>query len=224
MRARSHVRRYLLAATVLVGLAALWWLQTALSTRFSVAEVRTSIAAFGSFAPLMYMALLALFIIIPPMPDLVLVVPAGLVFGFIPGTLYTLVGALLGASVNFWLARRLGRAWLRRRLGPAATARVETLTARRGWVTLFLTRLVPGFPFQLISYAAGLTGMSWTAFLTATLAGMILPASLTVAVGANARARPDLAVFVLALGVVGWALVPLLVIGSRRVWTGRAHP
>jgi uncharacterized membrane protein YdjX (TVP38/TMEM64 family) len=166
---------------------------------------------------------LALSILLPPVPDAVLVVASGLSFGLVPAILYTLLGGILGAGLNFWLARRLGRPWIRRRLGRERSTQVEALAARIGWPAVFLARLLPGFNFDLVSYAAGLTAMSVVAFQTATLAGMVIPVVVLVAAGNWAGERPEIATLAIAFSVGSMVILPAVAWRFCRIcsaWVG----
>jgi uncharacterized membrane protein YdjX (TVP38/TMEM64 family) len=89
------------------------------------------------------------------------------------------MGAEAGALAAFGLARILGRAALGRWLGGRLPAGlIGSQGALMGIV--FASRLLPFISFDLISYAAGLTVLSWWRFALATLAG-IVPASFVLA-------------------------------------------
>src|SRR5262249_35769267 len=202
--------------------AGVWGLGASWGGRLGIEDVRAGFRAAGAVAPLAYVIVLAISILLPPFPDVVMVIAAGLVFGFVPATAYTLVGGLLGASGNFALARRLGRPRLRAWLGPDRYARVDTLASRTGWVTVFLTRLLPGFNFDLVSYAAGVTPMSLRAFLAATLGGMIFPVVVLVTAGTQVAARPGLALLATAISIGTLFAVPALLWWLyRRGWLPR---
>jgi uncharacterized membrane protein YdjX (TVP38/TMEM64 family) len=205
-RRRNIVR----VAAGLLGAAGLWWLIASWGGRLGIEDVRAGFRAAGAIAPLAYVVVLAVSILLPPFPDVVMVIAAGLVFGFVPAIGYTLVGGLLGASGNFVLARRLGRPRLRAWLGPARYARVDALASRTAWLAVFLTRLLPGFNFDLVSYAAGVTRMSLGAFLTATLGGMFVPVAVLVTAGTHVAARPGLALLATAISVGSLFAVPAL--------------
>jgi uncharacterized membrane protein YdjX (TVP38/TMEM64 family) len=218
-RRRLNVIR---VATGLLVAAAVWWLVASWGGRLGIEDVRAAFRAAGAVAPLAYVIVLAISILLPPFPDVVMVIAAGLVFGFVPAIAYTLVGGLLGASGNFALARRLGRPRLRAWLGPDRYARVDTLASRTGWVAVFLTRLLPGFNFDLVSYAAGVTPMSLRAFLTATLGGMFVPVVVLVTAGTQVAARPGLALLATAISVGTLFAVPALLWWLyRRGWLPR---
>lgn len=123
------------------------------------------------------------------MPASVLTVTAGLVWGPMLGTAYTAAGATAGAWVAFFLARRLGREFVARRL-RGRFAIIDRLAAEQGLSVILSLRLVPLFPFDAVSYAAGLTGVRTGPFVLATLVGA-LPGTLAYAyLGASLGGGP----------------------------------
>lgn len=100
----------------------------------------------------------------------------GAAFGLVRGVLWVTVGANFGASLAFFIARRLGRAALQGFFGSrlAAFDRVSSAAGFQGLLTL---RLLPIAPFNLLNYAAGLTPISWRDYALATVLG-ILPGTV----------------------------------------------
>ena len=104
----------------------------------------------------------------------------GALFGVLRGTIYSLAGAILGSTAAFLIARHLARRavtnWVERL--PRVVA-VERAVSARGRRIVFLLRLSPLIPFNVLNYALGLTSITLLDFLVAS-AGMI-PAALMYA-------------------------------------------
>ncbi len=126
----------------------------------------------GGWAPLVYMALMACAVVISPLPSLPLDIAAGAFFGVWLGTLYSLVGALVGASMAFGLARYLGRG-LVEKLVSGHINFCRRCSNKLLTKVVFLSRLIPFISFDVVSYGAGLTNISFTSFALATLLGML---------------------------------------------------
>lgn len=163
----------------------------------------------GFWAPLAYMLVLALAVVVSPIPSVPLDIGAGLAFGLLWGVVYTLIGAEIGGLVAFGLARWLGRPWLTRRLPAGAMSRIDELAERLGGRALLIMRLLPVFNFDWVSYAAGLTTISTRLFAVATLVGMIPPVIAIVAVGATLPTRPAISAVIFG-GLVLLVFVPIL--------------
>lgn len=171
--------------------------------------IREWLDGLGPWAPLVFIILLATAVIVSPIPSVPLDIAAGLAFGFVWGTVYVLIGAELGAIIAFLIARRLGRQWLARRLPQPAMTGIDAFAARRGIRALVLMRMLPVFNFDWVSYAAGLTSISFPAFALATLVGMIPPVMAIVAVGSTLPGNPVLAGAIFAALVLA-VLIPLV--------------
>lgn len=106
-------------------------------------------------------------------PGSILTVAAGAIFGILHGTLYVYAGATIGSSAAFLIARKLARRRVEEkvRAHPRFEA-IDRAVAEQGGRLVFLLRLSPVFPFNLLNYALGLTNVSFRDYLLAS-AGMI---------------------------------------------------
>jgi uncharacterized membrane protein YdjX (TVP38/TMEM64 family)/rhodanese-related sulfurtransferase len=134
------------------------------------------IAELGSLAPLGFIVLYALGTVLF-LPGSVMSAIGGAAFGPVLGTLWNLLGATLGASVAFLIARYVASAWVARKAGPRLSLLMSGIEAE-GWKFVAFTRLVPVFPFNLTNYALGLTGIgvveyAGTSFLCMAPAGAV---------------------------------------------------
>lgn len=106
-------------------------------------------------------------------PGSVLTLAAGALFGLVEGTVVVFVGATLGAAAAFLVARYLARTSIERRLaGNQRFAAIDKAVGGEGRKIVFLLRLSPVFPFNLLNYALGLTQVAFSDYLVASL-GMI---------------------------------------------------
>ncbi|MDR4470144.1 MAG: TVP38/TMEM64 family protein [Nitrospira sp.] len=138
--------------------------------------------AAGPFGPLVFMLLMAMAVVISPIPSLPLDLAAGAAFGVTMGTVYAVIGAEIGAILSFLIGRFLGREALTRLLRIDISF-CERCSDRHLALVVFLSRLLPIFSFDLVSYGAGLTNMSLRAFAAATFLGMIGPTFLLTYAG-----------------------------------------
>ncbi len=121
------------------------------------------------------------------LPGSVLTLAAGFIFGLVRGTLYTFIGATIGASFAFLIARYVARGAIERKIaGNPKFAAVDRAVGREGFKIVALLRLSPLFPFNLLNYSLGLTRVSFLQYLAASIA--MLPGTLLyVYYGAVAR-------------------------------------
>jgi uncharacterized membrane protein YdjX (TVP38/TMEM64 family) len=108
-----------------------------------------------------------------------LTISGGIVFGTLLGGLSAIVGATIGATIIFLIARSACGEGIARRAGPLATKIADGFCADAFSYLLFL-RLVPAFPFFLVNLAAALVGVRLRTFIIATAIG-IVPATFVYA-------------------------------------------
>lgn len=213
---RDRARHFETSVTRKLLLAAILTTTIALATRPQLTSyldpnrVRDLLDASGPFAPLTLMGLMALAVVVSPLPSLPLDVAAGIYFGPLLGTLYAATGALFGAVASFLIARILGRDLVERVVGghiSFCTACSDALLTK----LVFLTRLIPAVSFDVVSYGAGLTKMSLRRFALATFLGML---PLTFAYVSAGRLLVNHAVASAAAGVVliaGMLVLPTVI-------------
>jgi uncharacterized membrane protein YdjX (TVP38/TMEM64 family) len=135
-------------------------------------RLRQAIAAFGLWAPLIY---LAVWTLAPPLflPGLPITLAGGILFGPFWGVVYTTIGSSAGAAAAFLVARYLARDWVAAQLAGSRLEHLDDKVAAQGWKIVAFTRLIPIFPYFLLNYAFGLTRVSFLGYYLATLLGMI---------------------------------------------------
>jgi len=135
----------------------------------------------GVFGILAYIAIIALAVVISPIPGAPLTVAAGAMWGALPAAIYSVVGGFVGGLIAYFIGRSLGRSAVK-----ALTGKAIYFSKDRGeWLlggVIFITRLLPILSFDLISYGAGLTNLSLPIYASSTLLGMV-PSTLLLLSG-----------------------------------------
>ena len=121
------------------------------------------LSGLGLLAPFAYLGLYAVGTI-AFLPGALFALAGGALFGPVWGSLLNLVGATIGASLAFLIARYLAGSWVAARSGGRLTRLIEGVEAE-GWRFVAFVRLVPLFPFNLTNYALGLTRIRFAAYV-----------------------------------------------------------
>ncbi len=161
-----------LLLTILVAVIVISLFVWDISSYFGPENIQMLLQSYGVFAPLFYMFLMAMAVIISPIPSLPLDIAAGAFFGTVMGTVYSVLGALSGSVVSFMIARFLGREFIQKYLGGHinfCTSCSDNVLTK----IVLISRLLPVVSFDIVSYGAGLTKMSLRKFALATFIGMI---------------------------------------------------
>ncbi|MBU7584523.1 MAG: TVP38/TMEM64 family protein [Nostoc sp. TH1S01] len=120
------------------------------------------------------------------LPGSILTLGAGVVFGVVWGSLYVFVGATLGATAAFLVGRYLARSWVVNKIANNQNfAAIDHAVGKEGLKIVLLTRLSPIFPFNLLNYAFGVTGVSLKDYFIGSV-GMIPGTIMYVYIGSLA--------------------------------------
>lgn len=211
-----RLRNFFLVAIVVLGLAigAVWWFAPSImadAQRLLQREtLEVLVTRAGIWGPLLVIGLMTLAVVVSPIPSAPIALAAGAAYGQVWGTVQVVIGAELGAVLAFALARWLGREALRNWFGDRVDAGLLGSQNALMWA-VFASRLMPFVSFDLMSNAAGLSGLRVWRFALATLAG-IIPASFFLAYVCNEASSGD-------MGRVTWAVLGLgLITGGPLLW------
>ena len=105
------------------------------------------------------------------LPASVFVIAAGVIWGWKLGAVYAIIGGFLGAMAAYYVGGFLGEGLLDKfgSVGRAVRKQVETA----GFTSMLIVRLIPGPPFAVWNYAAGVAKMRFRDYALATLIGII---------------------------------------------------
>ena len=203
--ARTLILRALVGAVLVLALLALLWLTgwgEGLWGLFSDRErIQRVVDDAGALAPVVFVVLLVAQAVLAPLPAPALAMGAGYSFGIYEGFLLTWLGALLGGVISFWISRLVGRDFVAR---SERMQRLDRYVDEHGVITIFVLRLLPLVSFDAISYAAGLSGISFWRFFVATALGM-LPGTLAFVYLGGASSSTGFALVLVGLAVLAVA-------------------
>lgn len=164
--------------------------------------------SYGVWAPLASIFLMIVQAVAAPVPAIFVAFANGLAFGVFWGGLLTVAGQTIAGAICFAIARALGRGPVEALAGKFGMEAADRWFTRWGARGIFITRLIPGISFDVVSYGAGLTGIGFGPFITATALGVAPQAFLYAYL---IRESPQSAwIFY----VVSWAVVALIVVGA----------
>lgn len=140
-------------------------------------KVSDFVAKYGPYAMAVSFMLMILQSIAAPIPAFVLTLANANLFGWWQGAVLSWSSAMAGATVCFFIARILGRDVTERLTTKAGLENIDLFFEKHGGQSILIARLLPFISFDIVSYAAGLTSMSFLNFFVATGIGQ-LPATI----------------------------------------------
>ena len=130
------------------------------------------IDSFGFWTPVAFIVIYNLATVLF-VPGSIVTMGGGLIFGVVWGSVYVFIAATLGAISAFLIGRYLSRDWVAKLLEKHPNFKaIDEAVAREGFKIVFLTRLSPVFPFNLLNYAFGVTKVSLKDYFLGSI-GMI---------------------------------------------------
>jgi uncharacterized membrane protein YdjX (TVP38/TMEM64 family) len=194
------LKKIALAATIAVTIVLLKQWNVPMVLQEALQNALTRVESLGAIAPIAFMVLYNVATVLL-IPGSVLTLGGGVLFGLWWGSLYVFVAATLGATLAFWIGRNVAREWVMEKMNayPKFGA-IDQAVAKEGFKIVFLTRLSPLFPFNLLNYAFGITQVSLKDYVLGSV-GMIPGTILYVYIG-------SLIGSVAQLGIKGQTLDP----------------
>ncbi len=146
-------------------LAALWLPVSRIG--FDSAAWRTWIEEMGWLGPAAFFLLNVAQVVVAPLPGYPVQVLGGILFGLVPGSVYTVAGMVTGGTLAAWLGRHLGRPWLEKRVGAAVLDHWSAMAHIDSFWTWWILLLIPlgDIPY----FFAGLSRISLSRFALAIL-------------------------------------------------------
>jgi uncharacterized membrane protein YdjX (TVP38/TMEM64 family) len=132
------------------------------------------IKSYGSFSPLIFVALQIFQVLFAPIPGEVTGFIGGFLYGSFFGILYSTIGLGVGSWLAFVFARWAGQPLVERIVSYKTIQRYDYLMAHQGTWIAFLLFLIPGFPKDYLCYILGLGHMDLKTFLIISTAGRFL--------------------------------------------------
>jgi len=168
--------------------------------------VKGYIESWGSSAPLVFILVQVLQVLLAPVPGEVSGVVGGYLFGAFKGFFYSSVGLAIGSVINFWIGRTLGQRFVRKLIPAAQLKKLDTFISHQGIFVLMICFIFPGFPKDYLCLFLGLTALPFNVFiLLATLGRM--PGTLMLSFQGQFLYRQNY-----------WALAAVVLICLVAVW------
>ena len=176
-------------------------------------KLRELIEQAGAWAPIVYVMVKASTYIFAPLSGASIELTAGALFGVWTALLLSTAGNAIGGSINYLVARTLGRKGIEFFAGKKALTQVDHAAERvSNWKALLVARVALSPIYDFVSYAAGLVRVPyWQYILITVFVG--LPVTLVFPFIGHAATESNLVIYILignmtlfaaGLGLVLW--------------------
>jgi uncharacterized membrane protein YdjX (TVP38/TMEM64 family) len=169
-------------------------------------KIRDFVASFGPLAPLAFVGLQIMQVVISPIPGEATGFIGGYLFGAVKGFIYSTIGLTLGSWLAFSISR-LFTPYVARRLGKTKIyAKFNFIVEHQGVIIAFILFLLPGFPKDYLCYLLGLSLMPTSVFLVIAAVGRI-PGTLMLVLQGSKVFDQEYAIFFILLGIALAAVI-----------------
>lgn len=169
---------------------------------FQQENLQVLLETAGIYAPLLFILLQAAQVIIAPIPMQVFGFAGGYVFGAFWGTVYSLIGLVVGSLVVLWLARKFGRPLVDRFVKKETQEKFDSITRANGLMVLFIIFLFPGLPDDAICFLAGLSTLRIRDVLVVSALGRLPGIAGMSIIGAQVADGGDITLAIIIISAV----------------------
>ena len=134
--------------------------------------VRQRVEPYGAWAPVAFILIQVVQVIITPISHYTVGLAGGFIFGPVYGTFLNLIGRIIGHTAAFTISHYVGRPLLKYFVSEKALSRYDKYVGGSGFF-LFLAYWLPFFPDDELSYVAGISKMRWRRFMIANVLGQV---------------------------------------------------
>lgn len=192
------------AGIVVFLLVALKVILIPLITSEGFKDFTASLGFFGYFIVIGYVVLSHVFAPLAGTPGVLLGVT---IYGVKTGMFLLYIGSLISATINFWISKKFGRKLITRLVGEKSMKEIDEFTSVEGKQVLIISRLL-GFPiFDFISYAAGLTNISFKSYIIITAIASIFTNIAAYLVFKNINFQSETGIMIWIGSIVGAGIV-----------------
>jgi uncharacterized membrane protein YdjX (TVP38/TMEM64 family) len=138
----------------------------------------------GVIGIVLFLVIMAIQGLIVPLPSEIVLLATGIIWGWLFGGLFGIIGSMLAAILCFYISRKGGRPIVEKFVGSKTLYLADDLITRYGIWTIIISRFIPFISFDVISYASGLVDIEFKKYSIGTFLGSIFRAFFFSIVGA----------------------------------------
>ena len=168
--------------------------------------MKDKLVEWGPAAPIIFIVIQSLQVVMAPIPGEVTGILGGFVFGQWMGLIYSTIGLTAGSLMAFALGRWLGDAYVRNLVSEETWNKLGFIVEAEGTILCFIIYLIPGLPKDIVCYLFGLSPMPFWVFAVVSSLGRIPGTLVLSAQGAKTATGHYIEVALLTAAVAALAV------------------
>jgi uncharacterized membrane protein YdjX (TVP38/TMEM64 family) len=173
MKQKHHIIFYLLTFLIITPILLFLKFGYIDNLDMNPEKIQDSLQKFGAYAPLVLILIQFTLAVISLLPSALFNIAAGYLFGPFFGSLYSLIGMVLGSLVVFSISKRYGRKFVERLVDKRELQHFDLFFKKKGKFVIILVDNLSVFPRDTISLCAGLTKLTKLKFTILSIIGFI---------------------------------------------------
>lgn len=151
---------------------------------------REIIHSYGYYGVFVFLFFQILQTVIAPIPGEVVQIAGGFIYGVWLGTLYLVIGAVLGSVIAFYASRLLGYPLVKAFVPEDKLNKfIQLMQSQKAEMATFILFLLPGLPKDILCYVGGLTPINSLRFFLITIIARFPALFISVYIGANLQKK-----------------------------------
>lgn len=184
-----------------------------LSLFLDIESMKSWVIEVGVWAPLAFIALKILTLVVAPLSGSPLYPLVGLLFGFWPGLIYVAIGDFLGYTITFGISRIFGRKIVEKMLGGKEGTLLSKIIDHVGTTKGFIQAVLALFVSpELLSYGAGLSKLPYIKFISILWPITLIGSTILVLLGSSLNLSSSS--FLISIGIPAVGAICIIIGGS----------
>ncbi|MEI6462557.1 MAG: VTT domain-containing protein [bacterium] len=175
-------------------------------------KLRDWVSDKGILGPLVLILINNVAIFNPFIPNQIIHITAGALYGAVGGFLIVYPASIVGWAFNYYLGRKLGRHFVENMIGADNLDKLDDFVKKaklRDFIVLIFT---PGMSYDVLGYVAGAVKADAKAYILGAVIGAVIPTIITVSVGEITIDKPWIGIALTVIGIAcslgyGWFIL-----------------
>lgn len=211
MKKKSIIKIFLIIVAIILSILLIKFMPKLLLITVSLEEFKSYILSMEHFGMIILILFQILQTVVAPIPGEVIQIAGGYLYGIPLGTIYNLIGLIIGASIAFYFTRLIGGEFVENLIRKKRLKWITNIMESRKFETmLFIIFIVPGLPKDFMIYVAGLTTLKPIRFFTILVLSRLPSIIISASVGANIDAGNYILTIIISIIAVSGFLIGVI--------------